>query len=198
MKVIFLDIDGVLNANEDFFRPDGSKIGAGAPWVEGYMGISQPRVRRLRRIVEETGAVIVLVSSWKECYEGATQDGERGMQDEFSLHIKKYLINALRRQHLRIFDTTLYFELLGPWYRGDGIRRWIENWNANHPEDKVDSFVILDDEEFDYEEKKLSSRLVLTEYYGRPGGLTDEKASEAIKILRGENHGSSAGPKGKS
>lgn len=49
MKILFLDIDGVLNAHGD----------------AGMYNMSDARLRRLRRIVESTGCQIVLSSSWR-------------------------------------------------------------------------------------------------------------------------------------
>ena len=54
MKVIFLDVDGVLNNKKTKSRsPDG--------WV----GVSISLINRLKRIISETGAVTVLSSTWK-------------------------------------------------------------------------------------------------------------------------------------
>ena len=55
MKVIFLDVDGVLNAAYTRER---------AP--SGTIGLNPQMVRQLKRIVDATGAVAVLVSSWKK------------------------------------------------------------------------------------------------------------------------------------
>lgn len=54
MKVIFLDIDGVLNCVT-------SKSYCGM-----YVGVDADKIRRLARIVEETGAKIVLSSDWRD------------------------------------------------------------------------------------------------------------------------------------
>ena len=63
MRVIFLDVDGVLNSDDDFGgkrRPN--------PYVRDddgflYAGICKSHVKSLKKIVEKTGAKIVLVSS---------------------------------------------------------------------------------------------------------------------------------------
>lgn len=54
IKIIFLDVDGVLNCRttEDVFC--------------GSVGIEDEKVSLLKQIVDSTKAVIVLVSSWKE------------------------------------------------------------------------------------------------------------------------------------
>ena len=54
MKVIFLDIDGVLNY---------ATTAARAPC--GCIGIAEPAVRNLKKIIDATGAKIVLTSTWK-------------------------------------------------------------------------------------------------------------------------------------
>lgn len=55
-KIIFLDIDGVLNSRQWYMCENG-KIGKG--------NIDPENVRVLKELVEETGAEIVLASSWR-------------------------------------------------------------------------------------------------------------------------------------
>ena len=188
MKIVFLDVDGVLNAIEDYrskdYRPKKNAAWMTTSIGEKYHGISQRRVARLARIISEAGAKIVLSSSWKESYEYYVNKGD-------DMHIGRYLVNALSRKGLHIMDTTYRFEnssMMGSYYRGDAIRKWIEWWDGENPNDKVEKFVILDDDPFDFEEAGLTDHWVETDYYGYPGGLTDEKADLAIKILKGETH----------
>lgn len=54
MKLIFLDVDGVLNTDTTTnLTPSG------------YIGVSDEYVERLLHIIEETDAKVVLTSSWK-------------------------------------------------------------------------------------------------------------------------------------
>lgn len=184
MKIIFLDIDGVLNAEEDYYSEDGSyrKGGAYVTTTNGerFRGVSQKRVKRLSEIVSATGANIVLCSSWKTLYEAYTAKRD----DE---HVGRYLSNALSRKKLRVLDTTLRFEENAVGYdRGMAIKKWIADWDGRNPSDPIEAFAILDDELFDYQQLGLMGHLVKTEYDEYPGGLTDEKAAEAIRILKGE------------
>ncbi len=55
-KIIFLDIDGVLNNHETLAKKYRGS---------GIMGVDPYRVLLLNRIVEATGAEIVLSSSWR-------------------------------------------------------------------------------------------------------------------------------------
>ena len=59
MKVIFLDIDGVLNSDEYFDKIEGLNI------EEIEKQIDVEKIKLLKRAVEETGSNVVLSSSWR-------------------------------------------------------------------------------------------------------------------------------------
>lgn len=152
MKVIFLDIDGVLNCQSSKSREPG-----------GCTGIDDARVKLLREIVDATGAKIVLTSTWQMEWkpEGITSSG-------------RYLINKLWRERLKIFSRT------GKWNwndRGQGIIDWISNAPEN-----VESWVVLDDEIFDdYSRCGIMPHLVLTDFYSDGLNETHvEKAIELL------------------
>ncbi len=163
MKVIFLDIDGVLNSVE-------SKSSCGA-----YVGIDDSKVKRLKRIVDATGAVIVLSSSWKHDWEPVDKD----MQNLYG----DYLDRKLKRQRLVAIDKTHEANSL---CRGEGILQWV----GSHD---VDTFIILDDEWYDFVELGLSSRVIKTEFYDENGGLTDDDVLLAIELLNTEDEESNNG-----
>jgi hypothetical protein len=56
MKVVFLDIDGVLNSSEYLYSPRH---------VSGSRKIDPLAVERLNRITDATGAVVVVSSTWR-------------------------------------------------------------------------------------------------------------------------------------
>lgn len=155
-KVIFLDIDGVLNCIS-------SKSRCGC-----YIGIDDKRVARLRQLVDGTGATIILSSSWKHDWEPIHKD----CQNEYG----DYLDRKLKRQGLVAKGKT-YEE--NDMNRGAGIIHWV----VTHD---VDSFIILDDEWFDFKEKGLESRVIKTEFDDPDGGLTDAHVQRAIELLNGE------------
>ena len=64
MKIIFLDIDGVLNSKA---------TRAKAP--SGFVGIGTVFLKRIEILVKETGADIVLVSDWKIAWKHRQKDG---------------------------------------------------------------------------------------------------------------------------
>ena len=62
-KVIFLDIDGVLNADCDFGGRSKPNPYVTSDSGKRYCGICKTHVKYLKEIVDRTGAKIVLVSS---------------------------------------------------------------------------------------------------------------------------------------
>lgn len=162
-KVIFLDIDGVLNRHDERY-PTREK----SPM--GFVGVGQKHIDQLKRIVNETGAYIVLSSDWKMCFEDLNCNPKKAIEDG------KYLWNRLNDNGCRIVEKT-DDRSVGNDYstgRGYGIRKYLKA----HPE--VTDYVILDDIEFFDFTGELKEHLVLLDY-----PLTKRSADKAIKILKG-------------
>jgi len=171
MKVIFLDVDGVLNANCDFGGRSKPNPYISTELGERYCGICKSHVKSLKELVDKTGAKIVLVSSWKRDYVDYIKHG-------YQNHVGKYLHNKLHEQGLKIFDTTLSYDFSEGRNRGYEISQWLEH----HPE--VDSWVVLDDEKFrDYDFLKITPNLILTD---EEYGLWKLPALQAAYKLTGE------------
>lgn len=126
MKIVFLDIDGVLNSQE-------SKSRCG--WL---LGIDGKKVKLLRKIIDETNSKIVLCSSWKSEWErNKIEQSEMG----------NYLDRKLKRENLFILDKTTDKEA----NRGEGIINWlvdkaVEKWIVIDDEifDDYGQFGIMD------------------------------------------------------
>lgn len=154
LKIIFLDIDGVLNCSNTKDR------------CEAYVGIEDKKVELLKQIVDATKAKLVLVSTWR--YTWFKEDYLKSKQDELA----NYLDAKLAKYGLSIYDKT-DDEAIG---RGQGIIEYLNNQN-----EKVDSFIVIDDEMFDYKETKLTKNLIQTSY--DKGGLQNKHISKAIDKL---------------
>lgn len=189
MKVIFLDVDGVLNADDDCVYQAGPKKGewkarcphVQAGYFEHYIGISNTKVQRLAQIVKETGAIIVLVSSWKDNYEHLLATNRD--------RIGRYLFNKLAQQGLTIHSTTLKQEKIGDpcgtyqrYVRGTGVWHWLEQH-----EGEVECWIALDDESFDYMPNQLSHVCLTSSFDRKSGGLNDKIMKKAIKMLNETN-----------
>ena len=114
-RIIFLDVDGVLNngtwAMEMYDQG-----------VRVYHDdlLHEPSLAQLRRIIDETGAVIVVSSSWRQV-------------PTAYVHLREWL----EKYGMEIFDKTPYVGGM----RGDDITAW---FNRNPG---IYEYVILDDED---------------------------------------------------
>ena len=143
-KLIFLDIDGVLNH------------------VKGDAQIDTVCLRNLKRVVDATGAEIILISSWRL---GWFKDDKSHQSDDAN-----YLDSRLAEVGLSIMDKASI--LTGS--RILAVVDWVMRTNAS-------SWVILDDEALQYREEPFKDHVVATEYLG--GGLTEGLAGRVIGLL---------------
>ena len=150
-------------------------------------GINPGKVRLLKEIQARTNAIIVLSSSWKLGYNKKT--GEKR-------NFYKILENCLRDYNLEIYDITdnlpcgskiictepLSFEQLIsiPLDYGDGRGEEITRWLMDHD---VESFVILDDENWEYNQYGFMPYFIQSNYYEKDGGLQREHVERAVRIL---------------
>ena len=157
MKVIFLDVDGVLNS-EVSREQERNNFGN---WMEHE--VSDMHINNLNKIVDATGAQIVLSSSWRFDHPKATG------RDFIADPLMKILDRKLKAVGLDIIDVT-------PDLRGKIRGAEIQDWLDRHSE--VERFVILDDDVDMMEEQKPF--FVNTTF---KNGLTEEMANKAIEIL---------------
>lgn len=160
MKVIFLDVDGVLNCRTSKSYCHDDKCGI-------ITGIDSDKVKRLAKIVEATSAQIILSSDWKDGW-------SKYYTSQKPSHVK-YLDNHLyKKGKLTIKDKTPTTHK-GSWFRGSEILAYLRT----HQD--IENYVILDDTFFDdFDNKEIEENLVLTD---RDIGLTDGDVENAIKIL---------------
>ena len=137
MKVIFLDVDGVLNSVQDRFS-----------WTLE----SDKHLMLLACIVRRTNAKIVVSSSWR------------------NYDLLDTLKERLNDFSMSIYDKTCYSE---HGIRGLEIKERLDNHRD------VESFVILDDEDFDIK-SYFPNNLVKT---STKAGLQKKDAEKCIAIL---------------
>ena len=155
MKVIFLDIDGVLNTPSS-----ESRCGE-------YIGIDDDKTERLAGIVKRTKAEIVLVSTWKKYWR--KEEKLKPLQD----YSATYLDEKLKKFGIKAADKTKDKSDGKYLSRGEGILEYIER-------NKVENYVILDDFQFDYDGLGLTDCLIKTR---QTEGLTTAQAEKACEIL---------------
>lgn len=155
MKVIFLDIDGVLNYTQWYVsdRNPGN--------LNGEEGDIDPMCAdRINHICEETGAKIVLSSDWRINWPFCVDRIEKG-------GIKKGLIVDKTPEHMWIEHASEEFKSRGC---------EIDDWLFQHPE--CDRYVIIDDRK-DFTEEQQPNLV----HINSMRGIDDVDVMFAIKIL---------------
>lgn len=154
MKAIFLDIDGVLNSK----RYDDTRS------MTDSFNIDESRLLLVKEIVDRTGAVIILSSSWrKKLYDGMRPRSGEGTR----------LLFAFEQNGLRLFDKTPELGELAS--RPEEIKAWLDTHRS-----EIESFAIIDDAFGGWGE--LADNLVKTSY--RIGlGLERRHVEAAVSIL---------------
>ena len=134
MKIIFLDVDGVLNCSSTTRKLHGMRF------------VDTRKMYRVREICERTGAKVVISSSWRW---GTAPDA-------FVLDVEMW--NALLQEFDKhripvIGHTPLSFDD----NRGNEIRTWLKM-----QEEPVEQFVVIDDIIIDLAQFAADGRLVIT------------------------------------
>lgn len=119
IKIIFLDIDGVLVTRESMMRKQR---------LNGHCTFDEKAVTQLNRITDMTGAVIVMSSTWRTFFKTVSD-------------IRKLLKE--RGVTGKLIDRT---KDLGGFERGKEIKHWLLNRLFNENRYDVSGIVILDDD----------------------------------------------------
>ena len=168
-KYLFLDIDGVLN-HEEWFEKRVYDIKNKQRWEQECF--DPLCVERVNRILNSTGASLVVSSSWRNNPNLKYIFNIVGLPIEFDV----------TPNFVNIDDDINYWPS-----RGQEIDKFIESHEC-------DNYVILDDD-IDFTEDQIKNHFVhccptyvqsIKEDNSWNTGLTEEKAQLAIKILNNE------------
>lgn len=167
-KIIFLDIDGVLNSKAYFESIKENEIPAAE---KIYNEISEFHVKLLSEIYHACDAKIVLASTWKELDDPS---------DLKAYCMYQYLVDTLAQYDMKILDKTPTINGCRPYE----IFMWLQ---AKNDKNEIQA-VILDDDfnKLEYQKYGLENILVQTKFFVNKisdGGLQQKNVSEAIHIL---------------
>lgn len=159
MKVIFLDIDGVLNV-----YPQGR---------DDYGSLFHSHfVDNLKDIIDQTGAKIVISSTWRF-------SGLSIMKEMWNIRNLPGEVIGITPDFMHQTGTSLQ--------RGKEILSWINDWESSNG--KIENYVIIDDDvDMEPHQLnnfvKTSGNTNHSDYIDGGGyGLTKECSEMAIKIL---------------
>lgn len=166
-KVIFLDFDGVLNTKWWYTQMDRN-----TPKDKYGYAFDPKAVANLKRIVEETGADIVISSSWKSF--GFTELEEMWIDRSLSGKLIGITPNSVSDELLldADIDSIELFHI-----RGEEIKEWLTKHGKY-----VSHYAIIDD--MDNMLPEQQSHFVQT---NPEVGITEEDAEKVIAILKNPN-----------
>ena len=174
MKVLFLDIDGVLNSENWFayriYCVKNNMVNILMNFVDTddrnikhkLTMLDDRAIANLNRIIEETGCKVVLSSSWRSSIES---------ENIFTQNLLK-----LKGFKYEFYDVTprLWFSDFSI-RRGEEIKFWLDKESEKH---EIESFVILDDDS-DMLPEQMNNFI----HVDGQVGLTDRDVLAAIEIL---------------
>lgn len=160
MKIIFLDIDGVLNSKEFFKLTNPRDYSKLELWLDKKI------IVKLNHLIKQTNALVVLSSQWRE-YHNLEDIQEALVKNGFSHELfdktpDQFLINE------KDLDTSC---------KQHEIFMWLLN-AANDSLD-VSRFVILDDKK-----EHLLGLQQFSVFIDNEVGLTNEDIKKAFEILK--------------
>lgn len=158
MRILYLDFDGVLNSDAYFAASSGLRLSA-----HGATHIDPAALPHLDRILVESGAAVVVSSSWRECY--SLEQLRAFLADRGMVHVE------------RLLDRTGESWL----YRGEEIRAHVDSLIP-----PPDGFAILDDDREAGFERGVGYRGPLAERFVRTKsirGLTEHEVPHVIRLL---------------
>lgn len=162
MKIIFLDIDGVLIrfGDTEQIRKTRERKGQEKDFI--ITSFDEDLVENLKKIIRETNCKFVISSAWR-----------RNMMADLR---EQWLINGLD-WNLVISVTP---DTLGHG-RGNEILHWLNDYHKTcKPGFHIKNWVAIDDDAFDMKAIKRLNRLIHTKTHL---GLDEERANKTIKIL---------------
>ena len=187
MKIIFLDIDGVLNGYTRFTRiwMNIASILHLSKFIHRYydiFGVHKKYVRILSKIVHGSGAKVVVSSSWR----GDWMLSDHLPNWERKASFKKWM----KYYNIEVIDITpkIYLE------KGDSRPLEIIQWLEDHEDIDIESYCIIDDECQELI-KYFPNNVVCTSNLGlqerdyendtvyENSGLTRQHIKEALDIL---------------
>lgn len=165
-KIIFLDIDGVLNSNayfatELYKQATDGMSDAHVMLVAHNNHLDPYAIELVNKLVERTGAEVVMSSTWRIKYKPE--------------EMTEMLAGRGARFKIAASTPVLYGKLSERIPRGKEIAAYLKSLS-----EQPESFVILDD---NADMLSLGKFLVRTDY---KLGLTPEGVEMAVKILNGE------------
>lgn len=165
MKLLFLDIDGVLNSSDWVRRRTVSPDPFASPSELAKFLIDPKAIARLNKVLERTGAMVVVSSAWRKGSSQAWMDTKEML---YSAGLKPWTIVG-RTPNM---DTKMGSLYVAP-DRGDEIGKFLDEFRK-----PVEAFAAVDD--IAMLSKRVEGHLVRTDI---SDGLLDEHVERLVGLL---------------
>lgn len=130
MKILFLDVDGVLNGEKDFaniaFTGEPDPLNPGSCLL-------------LREVLNATGAFVVLSSTWRKD-DGFLED--QGITTGWKKLLQKGVLTWQDLGQTLEFAYNFKTPILRSGHRGEEIQAWMDHWGEQV---NLERFAIVDD-----------------------------------------------------
>ncbi len=172
-KYLFLDVDGVLNHDDWFESPEFKKCESN--WK---VSMFDPKcVERVNTILQQTGAQLVVSSSWRDMADLPEIFEHVGLPKSFYVTPHADVIFNLDPYDIYSDDTR--------YWRGNEIKYWLDRKDPNA------NYVILDDDCDMLDSQKhhfiqtCNDKLAYPKLYeyNKGSGLTEKCMNDAIQLL---------------
>ena len=157
MKILFLDVDGVLNSMTHYHSVKNITEDP----------LDSASIHCLAQIIAATDATIVLTSTWRG---GWHKDPDRCQVQG------KILNRYLKKEGLEIYDSTPSLDICDGSVRCQEILLWMKRCPY-----KIESYAIIDDADYHWENYGLSHRWIRTDF--NQLGLEEKHVAPAIALL---------------
>lgn len=165
IKILFCDVDGVLNSHKDYSFGDVNKPAE-------VDVLNEDNCNLLKHVLNETGAFVVISSTWRK------DDGflaHKGIESGWRKLLSRKVVTkeqlGWNSEHHFDFKTPV----LSSGKRGEEIQRWLDTYGKRC---SVERFAIVDDDS-----DMLKEQLPFFVKTSMNTGLTQVEANKLINIL---------------
>lgn len=163
-SLLFLDVDGVINPTSNYMRLKAM----GKSRAPEKLTFPDDIMKRLKDIIDETGAKVVISSTWR-----CTDHNDKSVWDP----TYKNLVNQLAKYDINIYGCT---PVRHDRVRGKEILEYLEWFKCEVENNEFIPFIIIDDGDFDIEPFIPPAHII--KIAGNVG-ITDSDAEFAIYQL---------------
>lgn len=178
MKIVFLDIDGVLNSNPpQNIKKKWADTYKSADYLMKLDGLDQDIVDNFKYVIDQTDCKIVFSTSWRYYKDHfiVGSDWRKSLSEMLNVSMDIFIDNIPDISFCGGWDSGNYKRR-----RGDEIKAWLDNNSSKY---QIESYCVIDDEIEDIISVIDKKYVIKTD---PRYGLTKIDATKVINVLNQE------------